>query len=403
MRKFTLIALALALLFAVGANAEGILPVLQTPPPEITETISWHRVFNYGSTPSASTTSDGCYYYTYDPVPYASYQKFGQALAQEGYALSGIEAGEDTCEFDAICTKGTTTLTLRYNPHYRKLTVTYSPRVLAEEANAEVPYVIDESQTSILPELPQVISLHAITGLDRPYDVNKVEDGYQYSYYGVPYAAYARFSVKLGEAGFSLVSSEKTEEGYDRAVVTDGQTQLTIDYDQESEYAYITYPMHAFPRDRSLDDCEPVAEGDTVQTLENVSVTFGGWEFVDRYYSGYNGARYNIEEGGKIVLIHMDVDFYRPESFYVGDILRDRTVYVGDDTIDTFNFGGYKYDPEDPDLHNVYDKGNSVTGKAQFSAAIAIRLTDEQAANPEDIAFTFCSMDYATPYVYRLR
>ena len=403
MRKFTLIVLTLALLFAVGARAEGILPVLQTPPPEITETISYHRVFNYSSTPSASTTSDGRYYYTYDPVSFAAYEKFGKALAQEGYALSQIEAGEDTCAFDAICTKDTTTLTVRYNPHYREMTVTYSPRVLAEEADAENPYVVDESQTSILPELPQVVSLHAVTGLDRPSDPDRVEDGYRYYYYYVPYSAYTRFSVKLAEAGFSLVSSEKTEDGYDRAVVTDGQTQLTIDYDQEDKCAYVTYPMHAFPRDRAMfDDYEPVAEGDTVQVLENVSVTFGNWEFVDRYYS-YSDGRFTAEDGTNILLIHMDVDFYRPENWDVGDVLKNRRVYVGESTVDTTNFGRYNYDETDSDLHNVYSASDDLSGKAQFPAVIAIRLTDEQAANPEDIALTFTSMDYATPYVYRLQ
>ena len=54
MRKLALIlALLLALALAVGAVAEGILPVLQTPPPEIVETLSFHRAMNYSSTPFA--------------------------------------------------------------------------------------------------------------------------------------------------------------------------------------------------------------------------------------------------------------------------------------------------------------------------------------------------------------
>ena len=89
MRKLAILfAVLLALLPVAGAHAEGILPVLQTPPPEITETISYHRAMNFDSTPSASTTSDGRYYYKYSSVTYLNYLSFGRALAQEGFSLT---------------------------------------------------------------------------------------------------------------------------------------------------------------------------------------------------------------------------------------------------------------------------------------------------------------------------
>ena len=83
MRKLTFVlALLLILLPVSGAFAEGILPVLQTPPPEITEAISYHRAMNRDSTPSASSTGDDRYYYEYSSVTYLNYLDFGRALAQ---------------------------------------------------------------------------------------------------------------------------------------------------------------------------------------------------------------------------------------------------------------------------------------------------------------------------------
>ena len=405
MRKLSLtLALLLALLLAIPASAEGILPVLQTPPPEITETVSFHRVMNQSSTPSANTSSDGGYYYNYTGVSYDTYLDFGRALAQEGFSLSGIEQSEDgTGAIIVTVSKDAASLTIRYNADTRGLTITYPPRVLAEEVNPDSPYVIDESQASILPELTQAISLHAVTGLSRPDPELRSDGGYVYKYYSVPYAAYARFSQKLGEEGFSLVSSEKTEDGYDRAVVTDGTVELIIDYHQDDQYARVYYPQFAHPRDRRLfDDYEAVGEGDTIDVLENVKVTFGGWEFVDVFYSSSDGRR-TAEDGVKLALIHMDFDYYRPEDWEIGYLMPTRTLYVdGVAVSDMTRFGEYEYNPDDSDLNNIYT-GHSFIGRAQFQAAIGLILTEEQAEHPENIAVTFYSADKVTPYVYYLQ
>lgn len=407
MRKLSLtLALIFALALAVGAAAEGILPVLQTPPPEIIETLSFHRAMNYSSTPSAGTTGDGGYYYEYSSVNYATYLDFGRALAQEGFTLAQIEVADDgTGVVNATCTKDTASLTVTYNADTRLLKVTYAPRVLAEEVDSENPYVIDETQASILPELAQVISLHAVTGISySDVKYNSDQGGYIYYYSSVPYAAYARFSAKLGEAGFSLVSTDKTEDGYDRAVVTDGEVELTIDYHQENKYARVIYPPYAHARGRALfDDYDVVSDGDTIEVMENVKVTFNGWEYVDQYYSSYDGTVYSSEDGTRIALIHLDVDFYRPETWYVYDLLKGYSVYSGRMPVDGYNFGQYEYEPDSSYLNYVYSSRNDLSGKAQFSAAIAIRLTEEQAANIGDVSVTFYSTDYTTPYVYRLQ
>ena len=404
MCKLSLIlALMLALALLAGASAEGILPVLQTPPPEITETVSYHRMMNFSSTPSASSDSEGRYYYEYSGVTYQQYLDFGRALNQEGFAVSSFsQLDNGTGAAQVSVTKDAATLEIIYNADTQYLKVTYAPRLLAEEVDPDNPYRIAPAQDSILPELEQVISLHAVTGLSRPSPDLVSDGGYRYYYYNVPYAAYARFSVKLAEAGFTLVSSEKTEEGLDRAVVSDGKVQLTIDYSQEDEYAYVTYPQYAHARDRDrFGDYEVIRDGDTIETMENVKITFTGWEFVDVLYSSSYG-RWEAADGMKLALIHMDVDFYRPETWSVYDLTRSRTLYFAGASIsDATCCGEYEYNPEDADLNNLYDRSH--TGRAQFPMAIGLMLTEEQAAHPEDIALSFFSPDSITPYVYYLQ
>ena len=154
MKLCRLAALLLALLLIASASAEGILPVLQTPPPENTETVSFHRVMNYSSTPSASSSGDGGFYYTYTSVKYTDYLAFGRALAQEGFALTESGFSESGIPH-LVVEKDGAALTLDYNAFAQELTVRYPPRVLAWEVDAEHPYVIDEAVESVLPELPR--------------------------------------------------------------------------------------------------------------------------------------------------------------------------------------------------------------------------------------------------------
>ena len=382
---------------------ESLEPVL----PELPHTISYHRAMNFGSTPSGSSTGDGGVCYSYDSVTYPQYLNFGRALAQEGFALAQIEQANDgTGAVTAACTQDGATLNIFFNDDEHRLKVTYAPGMLAAEVDSDDPYVIDESLDSILPELTQIVSLHSATG--RGYDsveFNYDQGGYTYYYSGVPYAAYARFSLELGEAGFSLVSSEKTEDGYDRAVVSNGEVELIIDYHQENKYARVVYPPYAHASSRALfDDYDLVSDGDTIEVMENVKLTFGGWKFVNEYYSYSDGTSYYVGDGQQIVLIEMAIDYYRPEAWDVGDLMKGRKIYIGRVPFDSIsNFGEYRSDPDDPDVNDIFSAGNELSGKAQITAALAIRLTDEQAAHLEDLSVVFYSTDYTTPYVYRLK
>ena len=523
MRKLAILfAVLLALLPVAGAHAEGILPVLQTPPPEITETISYHRAMNFDSTPSASTTSDGRYYYKYSSVTYLNYLSFGRALAQEGFSLTDSGFTESGVAH-ATVTNGAE-LTLDYNAFYQELTVTYPPRVLAQEVNADDPYVIDEAQASLLPELPhaisyhrmmnasrtptaesigegryryeytdvdharylkfgralaqegfaltdsavtedgamearvsngdaelaltynpfyhslrviyplgtlaeeangesrytvdasqesllpamaQTISMHAVTGLTFT-SPDRVEGGYRYDYYGVPYECYALFSVKLGEAGFSLVSSEKTEEGLDRAVVSDGAVTLILDYDQDNKYAYVTYPVDVSPRDAALfDDFTAIRTGDTVPLMEDLNATVTGWEPVDLYvtyyydnnwipFAKYFDNEYYSGDGIQRMLVYVRIEYNRPDSMSVHSLLRNLIVYCDGQSL-SCNYGELTSTAK-----FSTDGDDTIRTKDVITLAIGFALTEEQAAHPENVAVTFTDKNSAVPYVYFL-
>ena len=410
MRKLSLtLALLLALLLAVPASAEGILPVLQTPPPEITETVSYHRMMNFSSTPSASSDSEGRYYYEYSGVTYQQYLDFGRALNQEGFAVSSFsQLDNGTGAAQVSVTKDAATLEIIYNADTQYLKVTYAPRLLAEEVDPDNPYRIAPAQDSILPELEQVISLHAVTGLSRPSPDLVSDGGYRYYYYNVPYAAYARFSVKLAEAGFTLVSSEKTEDGYDRAVVSDGDVTLTLDYSQEGEFAMVTYPLDVSPRNaRKYDDYTIVGAGDTVELSENLTANVLGWQAMDQYVTYYYDdnwipvAKYIDHEhtsgdGVQQMLVTFQITNERPDTLDARSLLNGLTVYCDGESVSC------DYGTMSGETHFSTDSDQVLRPKETITFAVGFALRDEQAAHPENVAVTFTDKNYAVRYAYIL-
>ena len=521
-KRFAALLLAL-LMLAASACAEGILPVLQTPPPEITETISYHRVMNLSSTPSASSASDGSFFYTYSSIRYADYLAFGRALAQEGFALA--ESGfTDSGLPQLVVEKDGCALTVEYNPYFKEMTVRYPPRVLAWEVDVDHPYTIDDSLESALPDLPRTLSYHralnqtyppsgerygdgrwyfsyssvdydhylkfgralaqegyAATGsevdgdavetvtlsdgntaleltyspfthslrviypigtlpaevdLENRYAVDpatpsalpelkqtismhsatgkgfpspeRVTDGYRYYYSSVPYAAYAQFSVKLAEEGFTLVSSEKTEDGYDRAVVSDGDVTLTLDYSQEGEFAMVTYPLDVSPRNaRKYDDYTIVGAGDTVELSENLTANVLGWQAMDQYVTYYYDdnwipvAKYIDHEhtsgdGVQQMLVTFQITNERPDTLDARSLLNGLTVYCDGESVSC------DYGTMSGETHFSTDSDQVLRPKETITFAVGFALTDEHAAHPENVAVTFTDKNYAVRYAYIL-
>lgn len=405
MRKFFSLILAAALLLGAAASADGILPVLQTPPPEISEAVSYHYYMNL-DTPTASSDDSGCYYYTYT-ASYADYLKFGKALVQDGYALVKSEMADDgTGALIATLEKpGCATLTIRYNQDMHSLKVTYPPSVIAIDADPANPYTIDETQASILPELTQAISLHAVAWFSRP-DSNNIDKrsdgGYRYYYSSVPYSAYERFSNKLAEEGFSLVSSDVTDNGYNHAVITNGEYELEIYYHTEKKDIYVHYPAGVHARDRKFyEDYTIVRDGEVIDLDPNIKATIAGWEPVERFYGYRSGKWFESDDTTQVIILKMDVDYRLPtgmDYYYLIEV--GSLVAEGEDS--KYITYGKLYVEDDGDM-NILDYYDDIAGRDHFTLAIGLRLTKEQAANPEGVAISFRGYNNYTPMIYYLK
>ena len=93
MKRIIVVTLMLCLLTCL-ALAEGILPVLQTPVPEITEAVSLHAVCDVKAV-TPTLEKDGGYRYDYKLITQENYEDFGRALAQEGFVLGSAETAAD--------------------------------------------------------------------------------------------------------------------------------------------------------------------------------------------------------------------------------------------------------------------------------------------------------------------
>ena len=405
MKRIIVVTLMLCLLTCL-ALAEGILPVLQTPVPEITEAVSLHAVCDVKAV-TPTLEKDGGYRYDYTKITQENYADFGRALAQEGFALDSAETAADGT-VTAVAAKGSASVTVTYDCGKEELRAVYSPRVNAMEKNEKEPYTIREDAVSILPELPVTVSLHGATGVpvsrrDTADDGSRI---YLYSF--VPYECYARFSVKLAEAGFSLVAAEKTEDGTDRAVVTDGKVTLTVDYDQETKQAAVTYSPGVFARDaaRYADYTEAKA-GEPIPLMEGVTMTIVGWEPVDKwtlrsvsnmwippkvYHDDVNSG-----DGQQQIYLTIVFSYSRPEENKCKDMVHSRELLYGKKSID-YRWGTVYGD------RTIYPGSDmKLSGMDQtLTTGLAFALTDSQMEHTEETVFSFSDGNYLDRYFFRL-
>ena len=255
------------------------------------------------------------------------------------------------------------------------------------------------------PEETYAISLQQVTGIEYKNLGQAEGGGYMYNYENVSYACYSRFSTKLAEEGYMLVSSETLEDGTSRAVVTDGIVTLVIDYNLEKKTASVSYPPSVFARDAELyADYTEVKDGDVIQVTDHATAEVAGWQPLYRVQLYNSGNNYYSENGVNYAVVKFMVDYFRPESICYGNYLRKPVVRYEDEEITpsgslraaagTFSDGYY-----------INDSTSSYyfTGKQDDVAyAIVFPLTDEQMEHPEKVTVSFADNDNAVRYVYRL-
>ena len=393
-------------LLTASSGAEGILPVLQTPMPEILRAVSMHAMRNEDA-PAPKTGADGTYTYEYAKVTYDQYLTFGQILGQDGFALESSETAENGAVTAVVVKDDWARLTVTYNPADLTLKVAYPPRVEAMETDPDNPCRVEKDSAGILPEVPHAISLQSISGwnLDK---TGKAEDGgIRCRYSAVSYDGYTLLSQALGREGYSLVSAETLEDGTSRAVVTDGAVSLTVDYNLDSQTAWISYPVGVYPREAVLfDDFTGMELDQPVQVTEGVKMTFLGWEITDNWYSywvnnnwipaktGYN--QHPAEEGTLHVWLEFRVEYNRRDEMKLLSLMPNRAAYYEDT--------GIKSSAGGRDAAFKLDSVSSwkMSGEKTSIIAVVITLQDSQAARMEDVRYTFSSADYLHRYAVRL-
>lgn len=393
----SLICLLLALcLLSAAALSEGILPVLQTPQPDLAEIISFHSVIGMEG-PEPVQLEDGGLEYRYSPVGYAQYLDFGKALKQENYTLLSSETGEDGAAVAVVSKDDSAPVTIRYHEDFRELTVRYPLRTTARGYDPAEPFTVDQKADSLLPELILAISLHSATGRERVTPVRAENGATRYCYKDVAYSCYTAFSVKLGREGYSLVSSEMLPDGISRANVSDGKASLCIDYDPATLVMEITYPAGVYARDLNrYADYTEVAEEQPFELLDCASVTLRGWETADSCRLS-TGEEIYPDEGKRFIRILADISYNSPETRESLYLFSNIEACSGGEDLAAPAFG--RYDP----ATGLTDSGNSeISGRRDLSLSMLLSVTDEQAARPDQIVVTFTDPDRAVRYCYPL-
>ena len=409
MRRFTGFIMVLAMLLtAVGASATGILPVLQTPVPKMEPALSYHELTS-SSAPKATTKTVGgftAYTYSYTSVTIDDYEMFGRALGQEGYSLTsgGISEAVVTAEVS----QGVGAISISYQIKDQKLSVTYAPGMELREYNKEDPYQLRRDAVSILPVIPQAISLQSVTAKSSSSIETTEDGGRQYNYTGVSYACYEAFSSALGAEGYSLVSSEVLEDGYVRAVVSNGEVSLTVDYHLDDQKARVIYPVGIYARPaRKYQDYQTVRDGEAFSQMEGITVTPLGWQkvdsYVDYYYSNrwipskYFDTEHVSENGVQQILVTFEVAHDRPDSRSCTGLLNKLYVRLGN-TVLTTEVGRLT------SANKIYaDSDDKISGTKTFTYAIGFELTEAQLARLDEVTISFSALDDSAWRVYYLQ
>ena len=250
----------------------------------------------------------------------------------------------------------------------------------------------------------EVISLEAVTGAVYTGGNSTDDGGKRKEYHYVSYECYARFSVKLEEEGFTLVSSETLEDGRIKSVVTNGAAELKITYDPETKFVIVEYPPHVFPRDpRKYEDYETVEEGAAFEPANKVSAVFSGWEKVDSYIESWLDERYlpskrwddpfESEKDAQLIMVKMEVAYDGLSDIVAHDLFNSVGLRIGEEFISC------KHKGRMIDEQSIWDDDDKVGGPVSFTYAMTFALTDEQLEHIDEAAVTFTDMNYAVPYV----
>ncbi len=312
------LALLISAVFAVSASAGSILPVLGTAKKILYAPAL--RAVSALETPEPTQGNGGKKDYYYRSVGLDAFDAFSLALAQAGYALDSSATDEETGNITSEISCSDIKLTVVYNPDNETMTVTY-PKGVLPSPDEETDQSLVRNASAAEGILPGNIvkyapSISQISFLDVNKPTTLSGGGQQYSFRPVWPEIYERFSVKLGDEGYSLVSAEQDEEkGEQVLVVAKDSIQLTLHYSNEEPATMkIDYPRRVKPAEDGpseyvvplvVDEVFEVARAGvkaTVTGVTTVSQYTEDWRQVTPWFTRTSSSTYKAETDDEVFL-----------------------------------------------------------------------------------------------------
>ncbi len=309
--------LAILCLLMSAACAESILPGLKT-----TDQILYApslRGVSALETPTPSSGNNGTKDYAYRGVSIDTYEAFSLALAKAGYQVDATETDEESGNVITDVSFSGITLKIVYNPDNETMKITYPKGVL--------PSPDSETDQSIVQDASAAEGILPVIGIRYAPSVSQVSfladdnpkalpsGAQQYHYQPFEPVIYERFGAKLGEAGYSLVSSEEDQEKGELAiVVARDNIEMTLHYNSESSWMKVDYPQRVKPAEGDLneytipitvDEIFEATQSGVVASVTNVTTVekyTEDWKQVTPFFTRTDSSTYYAETDDEVFL-----------------------------------------------------------------------------------------------------
>ena len=418
MKRFAAVFMCLCLLIS-SACATSILPSLGT-----VEKILYAPALRSVSaleTPTPSDKGSGNKDYSYRGVSLDTFEAFSLELARAGYVLVASETEEESGNVTTDISCSDIKLKIVYNPDNESMTITYPKGVLPSPDSATDKSIIQDASIDkgILPEIgvKYAPSIPQISFLNDN-DPDALESGaQQYSYSPFQPIIYERFSAKLGEEGYSLVSAEQDEEKNEQIiVVANGDIELTLHYLGNESRMKVDYPQRVKPatgdlseyiRTLAVDDVYEVTQAGvtaSVTCVTTVSQYTEDWRQVTPWFTRSSSSTYKAETDDKVFLWMSFLEKNQSADFASRCPYSSLSVKLITGETETSHKVQYDGASSRVGYVNTRSGANEPIApgtEASYQSVFEIPRTEFEAA--DEIYVEFFSKDYAYKYVVCIR
>ena len=418
MKRF-IAAFAILCLLTASASAGSILPSLGTAD-QILYAPALRGVSEL-ETPTPSDRGGGDKEYSYNGVSLNIFEAFSLALARAGYALDASETEEESGNINSEVSGSGIRLKIVYNPDNERMTVIYPKGVLPSPDEATDTSLIRDASMAegilpanivrFAPSIPQVSFLTAGSPTALP------SGGQRYTFKPVKPVIYERYSAKLGEEGYALISAEQDEgTGGQVLVVGKGNIELTLRYNSGEEKMMIDYPQRVRPAEGDLSEyTRPLVVDEvfdtgrsglkaSVTTVTTVSQYTEDWRQSTPWFTRTSSSTYKAETDDEVFLWmsfltdNQSADF---TSRYPYSSLNVKLITEGTETSHKCTYNGASSRVGYVNTRSSANGPIAPQTQAGFQSVIEIPRAEFEAA--EELYAEIITCDYAWKYVVCIR